>query len=181
MIALFSSHHLKLDPCPTDIHCRLTRLKNTGFMPIRIATVLATVSKRSIHTRPNRLRHVFLEASMETVRHAPSRTRNVVVDSKHKLDEKLKKSIQINAENIAARLARARARATPAAKADVKIDDLTMLSISPFLRSVQNWWLQRRERHYLQCADVELQRMREAQMNVAYFQKRAAMARSARA
>ena len=43
-----------------------------------------------------------------------------------------------------------------------------------------HWWLQRAERHYLICADVEQQRAREAQMNVAYYQKRAALARSAR-
>lgn len=63
---------------------------------------------------------------------------------------------------------------------DVKLHDLAMLSISPIMRSLQQWWLQRAERHYLICADVELQRAREAQMNVAYYQKRAALARSAR-
>jgi hypothetical protein len=55
-----------------------------------------------------------------------------------------------------------------------------MLSLSPLVRGLQNWWLQRAERHYLMCADIELQRAREAQMNVAYYQKRAALARSAR-
>lgn len=55
-----------------------------------------------------------------------------------------------------------------------------MLSISPVIRSIYHWWLQRAERHYLICADVEQQRAREAQMNVAYYQKRAALARSAR-
>lgn len=55
-----------------------------------------------------------------------------------------------------------------------------MLSISPIVRSIQHWWLQRAEQHYLICADVELQRAREAQMNFAYYQKRAALARSAR-
>lgn len=63
---------------------------------------------------------------------------------------------------------------------DVKLQDLAMLSISPIVRSIQHWWLQRAEQHYLICADVELQRAREAQMNFAYYQKRAALARSAR-
>jgi hypothetical protein len=76
---------------------------------------------------------------------------------------------------------RARA-ATSAASgaAEFKLQELAMLSITPLLRSVHRWWLQRAERHYLICADVELQRAREAQMNVAYYQKRAALARSAR-
>jgi hypothetical protein len=63
---------------------------------------------------------------------------------------------------------------------DVRLHDLAMLSIFPIVRSIQHWWLQRAEQHYLICADVELQRAREAQMNVAYYQKRAALARSAR-
>ncbi|HVL76592.1 MAG TPA: hypothetical protein VM406_11300 [Noviherbaspirillum sp.] len=74
----------------------------------------------------------------------------------------------------------ARARAATSAPRDVGLQDITMLSVSPILRSLHNWWLKRAERHYLICADVELQRMREAQMNIAYYQKRAAMARSAR-
>ena len=61
-----------------------------------------------------------------------------------------------------------------------RLHELAMLSITPIVRSIQHWWLQRAERHYLICADVELQRAREAQMNVAYYQKRAALARSAR-
>jgi len=63
---------------------------------------------------------------------------------------------------------------------DFKLQELAMLSLSPILRSIQHWWLQRAERHYLICADVEQQRAKEAQMNVAYYQKRAALARSAR-
>lgn len=45
-------------------------------------------------------------------------------------------------------------------------------------RSFSNWLHKRLENHYLICADVEQQRAREAQANVAYFQKRAAFARS---
>lgn len=63
---------------------------------------------------------------------------------------------------------------------EFKLQELAMLSLSPILRSIHHWWLLRAEQHYLICADVEQQRAREAQMNVAYYQKRAALARSAR-
>lgn len=63
---------------------------------------------------------------------------------------------------------------------EFKLQELVMLSVSPIVRVIHHWWLQRVERHYLICADVEQQRAREAQMNVAYYQKRAALARSAR-
>lgn len=63
---------------------------------------------------------------------------------------------------------------------EFKLQELAMLTLSPILRSIHHWWLQRAERHYLICADVEQQRAREAQQNVAYYQKRAALARSAR-
>jgi hypothetical protein len=63
---------------------------------------------------------------------------------------------------------------------DLKLHELTMLSITPFLRKVQHWWHERAEKHYLMCADIEQQRAREAQMNCSYYQKRAALARAAR-
>jgi len=63
---------------------------------------------------------------------------------------------------------------------EYKLQELTMLSISPVVRTIHHWWLRRAERHYLICADVEQARAREAQQNVAYYQKRAALARSAR-
>lgn len=63
---------------------------------------------------------------------------------------------------------------------EFRLQQLAMLSIAPIVRSIHHWWLQRAEKHYLICADVEQQRAREAQMNVAYYQKRAALARSAR-
>jgi|GEM_PF-593962 len=63
---------------------------------------------------------------------------------------------------------------------EFKLQQLAMLSLSPIVRSIHRWWLQRAEHHYLICADVEQQRAREAQMNVAYYQKQAALARSAR-
>jgi hypothetical protein len=58
--------------------------------------------------------------------------------------------------------------------------ELASMPVLPVVRSLSRWWLKRAERHYLICADVELQRAREAQMNVAYYQKRAAIARSDR-
>ena len=60
-----------------------------------------------------------------------------------------------------------------------RLQELPMLSIMSLFRIIHRWWLQRAERHYLICADVEQQRAREAQMNVAYYQKRAALVRSA--
>jgi hypothetical protein len=63
---------------------------------------------------------------------------------------------------------------------EFKLQELAMLSLTPLVRTIQRWWLHRAEQHYLICADVEQQRAREAQMNVAYYQKRAALARSAR-
>lgn len=63
---------------------------------------------------------------------------------------------------------------------EFRLQELTMLSLTPIFRSIHHWWLKRAEHHYLICADVEEQRAREAQLNVAYYQKRAAMARSAR-
>lgn len=66
------------------------------------------------------------------------------------------------------------------ASREFRLQELATLSLAPIMRTIHNWWLQRAERHYLICADVEQQRAREAQMNVAYYQKRAALARSAR-
>ena len=63
---------------------------------------------------------------------------------------------------------------------ELRFQELAMLSVSPILRNIHHWWLQKAEHHYLICADVEEKRAREAQQNVAYYQTRAAMARSAR-
>ncbi len=63
---------------------------------------------------------------------------------------------------------------------DYKLQELTMLSLGPVLRQIRRWWLRRAEDHYLICADVEQKRVREAQQNVAYYQKQAALARSER-
>lgn len=63
---------------------------------------------------------------------------------------------------------------------ELKLHDLTLLSIKPLVRGIHHWWLRRTEDHYLICADIEQERAREAQLNAAYYQKRAAIARSAR-
>jgi hypothetical protein len=62
---------------------------------------------------------------------------------------------------------------------DIKLHNLTMLSLKPVLRRLRRWWLERSEEHYLMCAAVEQARAREAEENEAYYQKRAALARSA--
>jgi hypothetical protein len=60
----------------------------------------------------------------------------------------------------------------------LKLHELTMLPLNPIKAMVRRWWWKRAESHYLICADVEQERMREAQQNAAYFQKKAALARS---
>lgn len=67
-----------------------------------------------------------------------------------------------------------------AKSSDIKLQALTDLSLRPITRKVRRWWLQRTEEHYLRCAAVEYERAREAEQNEAYYQKRAAMARSDR-
>lgn len=62
---------------------------------------------------------------------------------------------------------------------DIKLQALTMLSLKPIMRRLRRWWLERTEEHYLMCAAVERERAREAEENEAYYQKRAALARSA--
>ncbi len=61
---------------------------------------------------------------------------------------------------------------------EIKLPALTTLSIRPLLRRLRLWWYRRAEEHYLICAAVEHARAREAENNEAYYQKRAAMARS---
>ena len=62
---------------------------------------------------------------------------------------------------------------------EIKLQALTMLSLKPLIRRLRLWWYRRTEEHYLICAAVENTRAREAEENEAYYQKRAAMARSA--
>jgi len=62
----------------------------------------------------------------------------------------------------------------------ITLPDLATLALQRPARALRIWWLTRCEQHYLMCADVEQERSREAQMNVAHYQKRAALARSAR-
>lgn len=63
---------------------------------------------------------------------------------------------------------------------EIKFEALTQLSVKPLLRNLHHWWLRRSEEHFLICAAVEHERAREAEENEAYYQKRAAMTRSAR-
>ncbi len=70
-------------------------------------------------------------------------------------------------------------RETTAETNDIKLHALTMLSVKPLLRRARRWWLEKAEEHYLRCAAIEHGRAREAEENEAYYQKRAAMARSA--
>jgi hypothetical protein len=63
---------------------------------------------------------------------------------------------------------------------DIPMAAFMNLSLNLIRRSILNWWLSRAERHYLICAESEMNIAREAQLNIAYYQKRAALARSAR-
>ncbi len=62
---------------------------------------------------------------------------------------------------------------------EIKLPALTRLSLTPLLKRARHWWYRRTEERYLICAAVEHARAREAEDNEAYYQKRAAMARSA--
>ncbi len=62
---------------------------------------------------------------------------------------------------------------------EIKLTALTMLSLRPILRRLRHWWYRRAEEHYMICAAVEHARAREAEDNEAYYQKRAALARTA--
>ena len=62
---------------------------------------------------------------------------------------------------------------------EIKLTTLNTLSLRPLLRRARQWWYKRAEEHYLICATVERERAREAEENEAYYQKRAAMIRSA--
>ena len=62
---------------------------------------------------------------------------------------------------------------------EISLQNLSLLSVGPLLRKARLWWLKRAERHYLICASIEQERAREAEQNEAWYQRRAAMARSA--
>lgn len=49
---------------------------------------------------------------------------------------------------------------------------------TPMTTAIRRWFYRRIENHCLMSAQVEAQRAKEAQDNIAYFQKRAAIARS---
>lgn len=54
------------------------------------------------------------------------------------------------------------------------------MSLALLTRSIRRWWLGHIERHSLMAAEVEAERAKEHQANVAYYQRKAAMARSER-
>jgi hypothetical protein len=53
-------------------------------------------------------------------------------------------------------------------------------STTPVIKQLRNWWLRRKEAHYMMCADVEKERANQALANQSYFHKQAALARSGR-
>ena len=61
----------------------------------------------------------------------------------------------------------------------IKLNPWNTLSLRFWTRRLRRWYHKRAEEHYLICAAVENARMREAEENEAYYQKRAAMARAA--
>lgn len=61
----------------------------------------------------------------------------------------------------------------------IKLNSWNTLTLRSWLQRVRHWYYKRAEEHYLICAAVENARMREAEENEAYYQKRAAMARAA--
>jgi len=61
----------------------------------------------------------------------------------------------------------------------IKLNPWNTLSLRFWTRRLRRWYHNRAEEHYLICAAVEHARMREAEENEAYYQKRAAMARAA--
>jgi hypothetical protein len=81
---------------------------------------------------------------------------------------------------LASARSQSKSRDIVSGRKEFKLQELAMLTISPVLRGIHHWWLKRAEDHYLICADVEQARAREAHQNVAYYQKQAALARSAR-
>lgn len=62
----------------------------------------------------------------------------------------------------------------------IKFPALLGLSLDRPIRTIRHWWLCRIEDHYLICANAEAHAVREAQQNVRFYQKQAALARSAR-
>ena len=62
----------------------------------------------------------------------------------------------------------------------IALPQLLAMALEQPLRRLHHAWLRKQEEHYLICADVERKRARDANQNVAWYQKRAAIARSAR-
>lgn len=56
--------------------------------------------------------------------------------------------------------------------------DILEPALAPIATALRRWYFARLEQHYLMSADIEAQRAREAHAHAAYYQKRAAFARS---
>jgi len=62
----------------------------------------------------------------------------------------------------------------------ITLRQLMPMALDRPIRTIRNWWLCRIEDHYLICANVEAKKVKEAQQNVRYYQRQAAIARSTR-
>lgn len=65
-------------------------------------------------------------------------------------------------------------------KRQISAIELLALALRPPVRFVRNWYLRRLEDHYLISAECEQVRSNQAANNVLYYQRQAALARSAR-
>ena len=61
---------------------------------------------------------------------------------------------------------------------EIKLHELTMISLKPKLQQLRTWWFSRLEEHYLICAEIERRHARRSEENEAYYQKRAVTIRS---
>lgn len=61
---------------------------------------------------------------------------------------------------------------------EIKLHELTMISLKPQLQRLRHWWFSRLEEHYLICAEIERQHARQSEENEAYYHKRAATIRA---
>lgn len=59
------------------------------------------------------------------------------------------------------------------------LNELLKLCTKPVREYLKNWWLERREQHYLVCAEHERQKASEASKNATYYQMEAVKARAA--
>lgn len=60
----------------------------------------------------------------------------------------------------------------------ITVMEIFSMWLKPKLQALAHWWFKRVESHYLMSADVSAEQERHAQLSVAHFQKKAALARS---